>query len=82
MVLALLRNNVSFQALESYSKAVWSGGGRASLMHIAKLQQELGRPQQALEAIERYSKEYYSAFGDRDGFLLVMRAVPCAEEIV
>ncbi|CAM9865312.1 unnamed protein product [Scytosiphon promiscuus] len=40
-------------ALKSYAKAVWSGGGRAPLMHIAKLHQELGQPQQALEAIER-----------------------------
>lgn len=42
-----------FQALESYSQAVRWGAGRSSLTHIAKIQQELGHPQKALQAAQR-----------------------------
>lgn len=42
------------QALEAYSQAVRWGAGRSSLLHMAKLHQELGQPEQALEASRRY----------------------------
>lgn len=38
----------------SYSEAVQSGAGRSSLMHVAKLHQDLGQLDQALEASRRY----------------------------
>lgn len=41
------------QALASYTKAVESGAGRSALMRVAKLHQDLGQPEQALEASRR-----------------------------
>lgn len=76
-----LRYRFSLQALESYSKAVWSGGGRAPLMHIAKLHQELGQPQQALEAIERYSQQNISACRiETDVYSICILLILCAIE--
>ncbi|CAM9759864.1 unnamed protein product [Ectocarpus sp. 6 AP-2014] len=41
------------EALESYSRAMQSGAGRPSLVHIAKLHHELGQLEQAREACRR-----------------------------
>ncbi|CAN0262675.1 unnamed protein product, partial [Ectocarpus sp. 8 AP-2014] len=41
------------EALESFSRAVQSGAGRPSLVHIAKLHHELGQSEQAREACRR-----------------------------
>ncbi|CAM9449648.1 unnamed protein product [Ectocarpus sp. 4 AP-2014] len=49
----LKRSGKPEEALESYSRAVQSGAGRQSLVHIAKLHHELGQSEQAREACRR-----------------------------
>ncbi|CAM9338444.1 unnamed protein product [Ectocarpus fasciculatus] len=49
----LQRSGKPDEALESYTRAVQSGAGRPSLVHIAKLHHELGHPDQALETCRR-----------------------------
>ncbi|CAB1110945.1 unnamed protein product [Ectocarpus sp. CCAP 1310/34] len=49
----LKRSEKPEEALEYYSRAVRSGAGRPSLVHIAKLHHELGRSEQAREACRK-----------------------------